>query len=183
MKIDHSIDKKLIEDYKAGDKRALTLLVKRWHKSFCDKAYWMVKDKDVAKDIAQDSWTTIINNLEKLIEPKQFKYWAYRIVCNKSTDWLRIKSKNQKQSIGYEFEIENDDNKYTDNEQLKLELLKAVSTLSANQKVIVRLFYTEAYSLKQISDLLDISVGTAKSRLFHAREKLKIILKNKNYEN
>ena len=177
MKTNQSIDEKLVEAYKAGDKKALAVLVKRWHKLFCDKAYWLVKDKDVAKDIAQDSWTTIINKIEKLKEPKHFKYWAYRIVCNKATDWLRLQSKKQKRTVNYQSEIVSNDNDYSENEQLKQALLKAINELPTNQKIIVRLFYTESYSLKQISDLLGISVGTAKSRLFHAREKLKIILK------
>ena len=180
MKTDQSIDEKLVEAYKAGDKKALAALVKRWHKLFCDKAYWLVKDKDAAKDIAQDSWTIIIKKIEALKEPKQFKYWAYRIVCNKSTDWLRLQVKNQKRIVEYDLEIESDETKYSENEQLKLRLLKAINELPTNQKVIVKLFYTESYSLKQISNLLEISIGTAKSRLFHAREKLKKELNNKN---
>lgn len=182
MKTDQSLDEKLVEAYKAGDKKALAALVKRWHKLFCDKAYWLVKDKDVAKDVAQDSWTTIINKIEHLKEPKQFKYWAYRIVCNKATDWLRLQSKNQKQTIGFHVQIESDDKEYSENDQLKQVLLKSINKLSTHQKEIVILFYTESYSLKQISNLLNISVGTAKSRLFHAREKLKITLKNTHYE-
>ncbi|WP_339756135.1 sigma-70 family RNA polymerase sigma factor [uncultured Winogradskyella sp.] len=183
MKTNQSIDEKLVEAYKAGDKNALTTLVKRWHKLFCDKAYWLVKDKDVAKDIAQDSWTTIINKIDKLKKPKQFKYWAFRIVCNKSMDWLRLQSKNRNTSFGYDVEIESTAIEYSENEHLKQMLLKAIYELPTNQKVIVRLFYTESYSIKQISDLLKISEGTTKSRLFYAREKLKITLKNTHYEN
>ncbi len=177
MKTDQSIDEKLVEAYIAGDKKALAILVKRWHKLFCDKAYWLVKDKDIAKDIAQDSWATIIHKIDSLKEPKQFKYWAYRIVCNKSTDWLRLQSKNQKRTVRNKVEIESNDTKYSENEQLKQRLLNAMNDLPINQKMIMRLFYIESYSLKQISDLQRISVGTAKSRLFHAREKLKTILK------
>ncbi|WP_179020155.1 RNA polymerase sigma factor [Winogradskyella forsetii] len=180
MKTDQSIDEKLVEAYLSGDQKALAALVKRWHKLFCDKAYWLVKDKDAAKDIAQDSWTVIISKIESLKDPKQFKFWAYRIVCNKATDWLRIKSKSQKQSISYEFEIKKEDKDYSENENLKLRLSNAIKALPYNQKMVVQLFYIEAYSLKQISDLLQISIGTAKSRLFHAREKLKTELKNKD---
>jgi RNA polymerase sigma factor (sigma-70 family) len=56
---------------------------------------------------------------------------------------------------------------------------KAILSLPANQQVVLRLFYTEGYSLNEISDILEIAVGTVKSRLFHGREKLKTILKNK----
>lgn len=68
----------------------LAVLVGRWHKLFYNKAYWLVKDKDTAKDIAQESWTVIIKKIDSLKDSKQFKYWAYRIVHNKSTDWLRL---------------------------------------------------------------------------------------------
>jgi RNA polymerase sigma-70 factor (ECF subfamily) len=183
VKIDPDIDEKLVKLYLAGDKIALTSLVKRWHKLFCKKAYWITKDKDVAKDIAQDSWTTIINKIENLKEPKLFKYWAYRIVCNKATDWLRLQSINQKRTQRNIIEIESKDIKYSENESLKQKLSKAINDLPINQKTVVCLFYLESYSLKQISDLLDISLGTAKSRLFHAREKLKTTLKHKDYEN
>ena len=183
MKSNQSIDEELVEAYKAGDKSALATLVKRWHKVFCDKAYWLVKDKDAAKDIAQDSWTVIIQKIDTLNDPKQFKYWAFRIVCNKSTDWLRIDTKKQKQSIQNNLEIEFDNKGYSENKPLKIKLLNAINDLPANQKIVIRLFYLESNSLKKISDLQKISVGTAKSRLFHAREKLKIILKNTNYEN
>lgn len=183
MKTDQSIDEKLVEAYKSGDKKALAALVKRWHKLFCDKAYWLVKDKDVAKDIAQDSWTIIINKIEYLKEPKQFKFWAYRIVCNKATDWLRWQSKNENQSIRKHIQLKSDDEEYSENENLKLRLLKAINELPTVQKEVISLFYIESYTLKQISDLLEISIGTTKSRLFHAREKLKTTLKHNNYEN
>lgn len=183
MKTDQSIDEKLVKAYRAGDKKALAILVKRWHKLFCNKAYWLVKDKDVAKDIAQDSWTTIISKIDKLKEPKHFKYWAYRIVCNKATDWLRLQSKNQKRTVRHNFEIERQNTKYAENKELKPKLLKAINDLPINQKTVIGLFYIESYSLNQISELEEISVGTVKSRLFHAREKLKTILKHTDYEN
>jgi len=177
--MNQSIDEKLVLAYKAGNKKALAALVKRWHKSFCDKAYGLVKDKDVAKDIAQDSWSTIINKIDTLKEPKQFKFWAFRVVCNKSTDWLRVQSKNQKRTVSFDIDIKSDDKIYSENEQLKLKLSKAINELPNSQKTVIKLFYIESYNLKQIGNLLDISVGTAKSRLFHAREKLKKELKNK----
>ena len=183
MKTNSSIDEKLVKAYKAGDKMALAALVKRWHMLFCDKAYWMVKDRDVAKDIAQDSWSIIIDKIESLNEPKQFKYWAYRIVCNKATDWLRHQTKNNNNIIGYDIDFKSDNSEYINNENLKLSLLKAINDLPINQKIVIQLFYLESYSLKEISKSLNISVGTAKSRLFHAREKLKTILKHINYEN
>ena len=179
MKTDQDIDEGLVKAYLAGDKKALAALVKRWHKQFCDKAYWMVKDKDVAKDIAQDSWTIIIKNIASLKHPKQFKFWAYRIVINKSTDWLRMQSKNRQNKIDYGTDDSVQEIKDSDYSQLKTNLFKAIQELPEGQKAVIKLFYIESYSIKQISEMLDISAGTTKSRLFHAREKLKQTLKQK----
>ncbi|WP_296316858.1 RNA polymerase sigma factor [Winogradskyella sp. UBA3174] len=176
-------DEDLVKRLQHGDKTALVELVKKWHKLFCDKSYWLVKDKDVAKDIAQESWLVIINKIDRLKNPKQFKYWSYRIVCNKSTDWLRLQSKQQQINIRTTIDIEDQTKDYNENKNLKQKLLKSINALPTHQNIIVKLFYIESYSLKQISDLLNISVGTAKSRLFYAREKLKTILKKYKYEN
>ncbi|MDC1504052.1 RNA polymerase sigma factor [Winogradskyella sp.] len=166
-----------------GDKKALVFLVKKWHKLFCNTSYWMVKDKDAAKDIVQESWLVIIDKIDGLKKPKQFKYWAYRIVCNKFTDWLRLKLKEQQIQIRDSDNIRDDSVCYSENEKIKSKLLNAVNRLPNHQKEVVRLFYIEAYSLKEISSLLKISLGTTKSRLFNAREKLKIIIKQTDYEN
>ena len=66
---------------------------------------------------------------------------------------------------------------YENNSEIKIELMKAIRRLSNAHQTVVKLFYVEEYSLKEIADLLGISTGTVKSRLFHARENLKLILK------
>jgi RNA polymerase sigma-70 factor (ECF subfamily) len=139
----------------------------------------MVKDKDASKDIAQDSWTVIINKIDSLKDRRQFKFWAYRIIINKSTDWLRIQTKNRLNKGDYSAYISVNDETVTGISQLKKNLLKAIQTLPDGQKAVIKLFYLESYSIKQISELLNISAGTTKSRLFHAREKLKQTLKQK----
>lgn len=58
-------------------------------------------------------------------------------------------------------------------------LQKEILTLPENQQVVLRLFYTEGYSLNQIRGILEIAIGTVKSRLFHGMEKLKTIFKAK----
>ena len=60
----------------------------------------------------------------------------------------------------------------------ELSLLKAIQNLPLEKQEIIRLFYSEEYSISEISKFLKIPKGTVKSRLFKAREKLKSILKN-----
>lgn len=180
----NNIDSNLVVEYQKGNKKAIAVLVKRWHLRFCEFAFWYVKDADVAKDIAQESWSVIINKLETLQEPKKFKSWAISIVNRKAIDWIRAKNREENKlkkyseenpSILIEESIDSQDG-------IKLALLNTIKTLSSEQQIVLKLFYTQDYTLKEISEILNISVGTIKSRLFHAREKLKTTLKNRNYE-
>ena len=177
------LDSSLVLDYQAGNNKALALLVRRWHKQFCTKAFYVVKDADEAKDIAQDCWRTIIDKLGSLKDPNSFSGWAMRIVHTKSIDVLRKKQREWKGKDDYKkgnsFVLE----PYSERTQLKKELYKAILELPTEQQHVIQLFYINEYSLKQIAELLKIKVGTVKSRLFHAREKLKITLKKLNYEN
>ena len=177
-------DGDLVLECQSGNKKALNQLVKQWHKTFCEKAYWLVKDADVAKDIAQDSWSVIIKKIDTLKKAENFGSWALRIVYNNSMDWINKNKRAQKhiEQIKYEQETVDVEHDWDANTEIKLRLLQVFKRLPQHQQVVIKLFYTEGYSLKEISNTLNISVGTTKSRLFHGREKLKQLLKQYNYE-
>jgi RNA polymerase sigma-70 factor (ECF subfamily) len=179
-----SEDKKLVLEFQSGDKKALNQLVKRWHKTFCKKAYWLVKDADAAKDIAQDSWSVIIKKIDTLKKTESFGSWALRIVYNNSMDWINKNKRIRKhiEQVKYEQDTVYVEHNLDANTEIKLKLLQVFKKLPQHQQVVLKLFYTEGYSLKEISTSLNISVGTTKSRLFHGRERLKQLLKQYNYE-
>lgn len=177
-------DKILIEGCQKGDQKAISLLVQKWHVPFCKFAFWIVKDAAIAKDVAQESWTIIFNKLDTLQNPEKFKSWAIRIVNRKAIDFVRAKNRERYKlsKLFFETEKQHLTIEENDNSVLIEKLLNAIEELSIEQQMVVKLFYKESYSLKEISELLKISVGTTKSRLFYAREKLKTILKHNNYE-
>jgi len=158
--MDKKIDAQLVSEYKSGNQMALAKLVRRWHKPFCNKAYWILKDADLAKDIAQDSWTTIIERIHLLKDTSSFGGWALRIVYSKSLDELRKNSRKKVKQEVYIKEIENGtiSEIEEDNQQLKIRLLNNIKRLPNHQQVVIKLFYVEDYSLKEISDILKISI-------------------------
>lgn len=172
-------DSDLIKRYLNGDSSALSILVKKWHQIFCQKAYWVLKDKELSKDVAQECWMIIIDKLPDLKNPDRFNSWALRIVYTKAIDAQkrRLKSTNDLDNLNTadDTEVDIDPEKTV----LKQKLRTAIHNLSKTKQDIIRLFYMEEYSLKEISDFLNIPVGTVKSRLFKAREKLKSIIKSK----
>ena len=184
MKEEDIKDRELIERYLSGDKYSLAVLVQRWHRIFCEKAFWVLKEKNISKDVAQESWIIIINKLHTLKKSDKFKSWALRIVYNKAIDAYNQRRKDpiQDRSTKLEAEAFIDSTENEDSKALRVKLLLAIQDLPKDKQDVIRLFYVEGYSLKEISSFLQIPIGTTKSRLFKSREKLKLIIKSYGYE-
>ena len=177
------LDSYLVLDYQAGNKKALGLLVKRWHSKFCRQAFWYTKNTDVAQDIAQESWRIIINKIGNLKDVDAFRSWALSIVTRKAIDWTRKQKRKKERDRLYARSVErHDSNNNIKEDQLK-DVMQMINDLPEQQQIVLRLFYLESSSLDEISKILNISKGTVKSRLFYAREQLKKTLKHRNYEN
>ena len=183
----------LVLQYRNGNEKALSLLVNRWHTKLCKHAYWYVKDSEVAKDVAQESWRVILGKIDRLNDVNSFGSWALIIVHRKALDYLRSQQRTERKLRRFHQEIKRDDtvakiNNTSDNSYqftaaiTPNNVMKSINDLPNNQQIVLRLFYVEAYSILEISNILEISKGTVKSRLFYAREKLKSIFKNKNHE-
>lgn len=172
------VDGYLVLEIQAGSKKAFAILVKRWHKRLCQQAYWYTKDKEVSKDIAQDSWTIILNKIMGLKDPNSFGSWALKIVTRKSIDWYRKhrKERSLKSSLSVSKSIEPED-VGKDTNRLLAVMHVAICKLPMRQQEIIRLYYIEELSVRQISNVLEVPKGTVKSRLYTAREKLKNELK------
>jgi len=175
-KVNEPTDRTIILEYRGGNSSKLSVLVKRYHRTLCEKAYWITKDKELAKDIAQESWITILNKLHTLKDVDKFKNWALRIIYTKAIDSIKLKKIEKNLSdfrTVFTIEQQSDGNEKS---LLLTKILKAIKKLPEDKQNIIRLFYHEDYSITEIATFLDIPIGTVKSRLFKAREKLKSLL-------
>lgn len=180
MKInpDHIINEELARKYQSGDKDALKELIRRFNAQLTAKIYYHTKNRDSAKDIAQECWYVIINNLADIKFQIGFEAWALNIARNKSIDWIRAQQRERK---GISEVISENENFISEEaeEMLEFQILEmraCMSLLPQAQKIILELFYKENLSLTEISEVLGISKGTVKSRLFTAREHLKKLI-------
>tara|TARA_R110002167_G_scaffold50143_3_gene146302 strand:- start:1138 stop:1677 length:540 start_codon:yes stop_codon:yes gene_type:complete len=169
-------DAYLVLQYQSGNKKALGLLVDRYHDKMCRQSFWYTRDIEVSKDIVQDCWGIIMLKLNGLRDANSFGSWALRIVTRKSIDFLNRNRYGHRNLDNPAAEpLDSTDVAAQESDLKKLD--SAIRDLPENHQVVLRLFYTQEYSLQEIGAILDVSVGTVKSRLFHAREKLKTILK------
>ena len=177
-------DSWLVMECQAGNKKAVTLLVRRWHGKLCQQAFWYTHDMDQAKDIVQDSWSVILKKLHQLKDPNSFGGWALKIVTRKTIDKLRKEKKELKNLEEHYDAFDSTNNDYNDlhSDDVLSRLRKSIKELPNHQQQVLNLFYLEEFRIKEIGEILHISAGTVKSRLFTAREKLKSILKDGNHE-
>jgi RNA polymerase sigma-70 factor (ECF subfamily) len=181
------LDELFVLQAQRGDKEAFEQLVIKWHKKLIYQSQFRTKNLEQSQDLVQDVWQWLIGNLHKLEDVSNFGSWIRTIVDRRSIDWLR------KQKVNVELTDQGTDGNYRnidsstidsgrgaddDAEQSLSQLESAMATLDTESKLILTLYYTESNSIESISKIMGIPKGTLKSRLFHAREKLKKLLKN-----
>ena len=158
-----------------GDEQALAILFKKWHQPMVRQAYLLTGRQEVAQDIVQDCWMSIIKGIGGLRDPGSFRIWIFRIVRGKSVDWIRAmqRSRRHKESLANETAADRTlvDNLGAPQDPVQV-IRRAMQNLGGEQKYLLTLFYLQKTSIEEISEILTIPVGTVKSRLFHARKKL-----------
>lgn len=163
------LDELLVLQAQDGDHKSLAILVTRWHKKLVAYSYRQTRDMEASKDLVQEAWQAIIKGIGSLKDPAMFRVWAFRIVHNKAINWIRSQQKQRVMEQELQFEVNN----LVDEDPDFGPIRRAIDKLPNEQKTILTFFYHHNYSMKEISEILNINVGTVKSRLYHARQKVK----------
>jgi RNA polymerase sigma-70 factor (ECF subfamily) len=186
-------DEQLINMSVKGDASAFGVLVERYQNKAYAISVKIVQNHDDALDCVQDSFIKAFRSLSTFNFQSSFNTWLYRIVTNTSLDLLR-KNKKYQSNIPIEKPLSGDDDddyfiqiedqkadveNIAVSNQTVIAVREAISQLSEDLKKVILLFEIEQFSLIEVSKILNIPVGTVKSRLFRAREKLAILLKDK----
>lgn len=170
-------NEELARRYQMGDRDALKELIRRFDPVLKSKVYNHTRDTDSIADIVQECWYVIINNLDEVKFQIGFEAWALNIGRNKAVDWIRNQQLQRKKLLEISVDLEEANTDLEDIKASRVQIIKSqIELLPESQKIILELFYKDNFSLTEVSKILDISVGTAKSRLFNAREHLKKLI-------
>ncbi|MCW9013371.1 MAG: RNA polymerase sigma factor [Gammaproteobacteria bacterium] len=146
-------------------------------------AYRFAGQRDDAEDLVQDVLLKLYPRLEEMQAIEKLGPWLARVLYRHFIDRLRSQQRSPIQFIDdeqpfYESHVsdglEPDD--LLESELSQQSLQRALDQLNEDQRLLVLLHDVEGYSLPEINQLLDVSVGTIKSRLSRARSKLREIL-------
>lgn len=181
-------ERALIDRCKNGDIGAFDELYTRYEKRVFNCAYHISGNYHDASDITQEAFIRVFHSVQTFRGDANFLTWIYRIVTNVYLD-ERKKSKAHRQTSLDEF-IELDENSVTrqivDEHPLPMEIVEtkeraeivqeAIAMLPEYQRIIVTLYHVNDLSYDEISDILQLPIGTVKSRLNRARLALAQIL-------
>lgn len=172
-------DELLVLQSQTGDAAALKTLIERWQPRLGRLAWRLTGERDAARDTVQDAWLAIVRGLHRLDDPARFRSWAYRIVRNKCADWTRrrvVRRSAAKEMRANTAAVCAAPSHETDSTGDAARLRGALADLPAEQRAILSLHYLDGMGLAAIARVLDVPSGTVKSRLFHARNRLKQML-------
>ena len=175
---DRILDELLVLKSQRGDIESLEQLVSRWHVRLQRHVWFLTQDREATADIVQETWLEIVRGIRRLKTPAAFRGWAFRIAGNKAADWMRRQKRDR--ALNQEIVNQANDNAITfpdegDDRGLAL-LRRGIRMLPASSQQILSMKYLDRMPTLEIAIALNIPVGTVKSRLYHAREKLKQIL-------
>ena len=155
--------------------------------AYQSRLYWHIRrlivDHDLAQDVLQDTFIKAYQNFHQFKQDSQLYTWLYRIATNESLQQLNKLKKMQKTDEDAEYYLQNlvAENVESDAEEIQILLQKAIQTLPEKQKLVFTMRYYEDLPYEEISQILDMSVGTLKTNYHYAKQKVEDVLKA-NYE-
>lgn len=172
QRADRLLDSFLVLKAREGDRDAFGRLAERWQPKLIAHAWRLSGDKDAAKDAVQTAWADMARGLGALKETMAFGLWAYRITSRAVARQARGEVPSVSVDAVDEAAL---GTAYGGGEQAveAARLRRAISALPAGQRAAVALHYLEEMSVAEVAVALAVPSGTVKTRLMHARGKLR----------
>ncbi|MEQ1781335.1 MAG: RNA polymerase sigma factor [Hyphomonadaceae bacterium] len=177
-------DEYLAASARAGSRIALGQLAERFQPRLLGHAGRLTGDVEAARDVVQEAWIEIVRGLPRLDDATAFPAWAFRIVSRRCARWIRKVQQRRRIDTAYAAEpIETTTTNGGERASDASRIARVMANLSPDHRAAIALFYLEDLSVAEIAVALDVPPGTVKTRLMHARDKLRRSLNLKEPHN
>ncbi len=188
LKTQASIEKELIEKARGGDVKAFGELVKAHQERAVHAAFSFLGNLEDARDVAQESFVKVYQNLPQFKGSSKFSTWLYRILMNSCKDFLRKRRAQKQPPIAASFtnekgEVANPLDQAPSsapsalrtvmNQEIQSAIFAALETLPFQQRSAFALRYLEGLSLLEIAESMELSEGAVKAHLWQAGQKMR----------
>ncbi len=183
----------LISRAKDGDADAFEEIVREYEKTVYNLALRYCGNSHDAYDISQDVFLRVYRSIDTFKGQSKFSTWLFQLATNICIDYCRKNSRRKEVGIvlsdddGDDTQLDIPDEsqipeKIYEELQLRDDIAKCIDKLSDEHRMVLVLRDIDGMSYNEICDILGVELGTVKSRLFRAREKLRsILIKSGNF--
>jgi len=184
-------DQELVRLCRRGDERAAREILARFETPVFSLIYRMVRDRELAEDLAQEAFVRTLNNLRRYDPSYKFSSWLFKIAYNLTIDHLRKRGldtvsiqgapdavtaeRQAATSIAVESRDERPD-ELLEARELGVEIESAVGALRPEYRTAIILRHIEGHSYDEIAKIMEVPLGTVKTYIHRARRELKTAL-------
>ncbi len=180
--MDDRTDEQLLADYRLGELAAFRVLVERHHDELIRFLTRFMGDRAAAEDVFQDTFLQVHQSAASFDVTRHFKPWLFTIAANKGRDAHRRTARRPALGLSAHIGSDGEGRTFVDLLEMDVEapgarldaaerdrlVQQAVDSLPEAQREILLLAYFQKMSYQQISGLLEVPLGTVKSRLHSA---------------
>jgi RNA polymerase sigma factor (sigma-70 family) len=180
--MDKLSDQHYINQIIQGDTNVFSVLVDRYKEMIFTLALKMIKNREEAEEVSQDTFIKIYNSLNKFKGDSKFSTWIYKIAYNTCLDRLKKNKKEENTILIDEFSdhlVKTLDNAFSalEEKEQKQTIQNCLNLLSREENFLLTLYYFDDQNLDEIAKIMDINSNNVKVKLFRSRKKLAVILK------
>jgi len=176
-------DEEIARLIQEGGNDALEILIDRYSPKLLRYGKKFLSNEDATKDIVQEVFIKVYQNIKSFDTKRSFSPWIYRIAHNSFANYLRNAGKEPVVALDLdvflEYHVYDDPAiEQKEKEEIGVLLEKGLLNLPLKYKEVLVLHYFEDLSYQEIADILHVPIGTVGIRLRRAREALKVHLQN-----
>ncbi|HEX6790711.1 MAG TPA: sigma-70 family RNA polymerase sigma factor [Candidatus Krumholzibacteria bacterium] len=185
-------DIQLVARARTGDERAFKTLLEKYQRAVFTICLRMVRNRDEATDLAQESFIKVFASLDRYNPAYAFSSWLFKITSNLCIDHLRkrrvstlamddpVEGETGEFTRQYESPDPTPDETFSRNEKMQ-KLDAGIAALPEHYRIMLVLRHQEDMSYEEIAESLEIPLGTVKARIHRAREMLRSILEDTDF--
>ncbi len=173
--MDKDLEIAMVMGCQNGDKRAMDTLVRQMQTPVYNAAYRMLGNTDEAADVTQTTFLKVFENIQRFDPTRRLFSWIYRIALNESIDQLKRRKRTELLEDTPASDTESPQEMAAAS-QLSNEVQKTLMELKDEHRAVIVLRYFADCSYQEIGRVLELPEKTVKSRLFTARQQMKIKL-------
>jgi len=160
----------LVLEAQAGNRKAFEGLYRHYNHALLRFAFRFCADEQLANDAVQEAWISLSKSLISLKDPRGFRIWAYKTVRWRVVDQVRRRGEPAEE-LSEETKVSEENG--TAHLATSYQLKAHIARLPSEERHTLALFYLEEMKLNEIAAILEVPLGTVKSRLSRARGRLR----------